>query len=140
MKERVRCADCGLVKNNSIHTYDHDYVKPPKEQKRTYLNPRSEAMKEFYSEERIPLVLEVLERDNGRCQIRAPGCHRYADTVHEILTRGRAGGIRALGVNTAENCVAACAHCNRWVGEHPREAEAMGMLESMKGRVDRRSA
>jgi hypothetical protein len=132
------CSRCDRSKNATVHarfhTDYHEYEPPYQETKRKPLKPRSDEMQTFYEEDRIPLVIAVLERDEGRCKIEAPGCHRYADTVHEIKTRGRFGGIRAPGVNTMENCLAACAHCNRYVSEHSEWAEINGFLESLKGR------
>lgn len=85
------------------------------------LRRRSRKMEEFYRKVYVPLVLEVLERDHLLCRIQAEGCTRKATTAHEILTRGRGGGIRAKGVATLENMVAACRSCNSWASEHPLE-------------------
>lgn len=129
MKSRRNlCARCSKPRNNyeQHNPFDgHAFA----DARPTGIQPRSTEMARFYREERIPLVKEVLERDNYQCQIRAPGCTVQATTCHEVLTRGRGGGIRAEGINDASNMLAACTQCNSWVGENSYEAEQMGVLK-----------
>ncbi len=107
--------------------------KLPKQPKpRTRLAQRSPKMAAFMVEERIPLVQAVLARSLGQCEVLSPWHERPADwnpvDVHEIATRGREGGIRAPGVNTMENCVAACRRCHEAITDNPEWAEAHGFL------------
>ncbi len=106
-------------------------VKAPKQRKA--MNQRSEKMQEFYEDKRIPLVLGVLARSQGRCEVLSPWHERVSDwnpvDVHEIATRGREGGIMAEGVNTPENCVAACRRCHEAITDNPEWAEANGWLK-----------
>ncbi len=105
--------------------------KPPKP--RAYLKPRSAKMAAFVKDERIPLVQAVLARSLGQCEVMSPWHERVSDwnpvDVHEIATRGREGGIMAEGVNTMENCVAACRRCHEAITNEPEWAESAGWLK-----------
>ena len=91
-------------------------------------------MAKFYREKRVPLVLAVLARANGQCQIKwDEHCDGVAEGVHEIMSRGRGGGIMAEGVNAMENVQAACHWCNEQVSLHAVEAKARGFLRSAGG-------
>jgi hypothetical protein len=140
---------CGLPRNHAIHTVAiglpgaHDWKTckvpaKPKEQKP--IAARSDKMDAFYKNERIPLVELVIARANGQCEIQSPWCDRISDwnpiTVHEIATRGREGGIMAPGVNTPENCVAACLYCNRAMSENADWAEEHGFLKPASAVVE----
>ena len=49
-------------------------------------------------------------------------CPKYADDLHEILSRARGGSI-----SDPENVVALCRPHHTWVTEHPIEAKEMGL-------------
>lgn len=83
-------------------------------------------MEAVYADRR-PLVAQAL-RDRPRCQIAWDDlCERWATTVHEPWTRGRAGDT-AAAVLDPTNAVTACDHCHRKVHEHPIEAARRGWL------------
>ncbi len=129
------CARCG----KGINHLDHSrgvcaFVKLAKEPKPVKpLAQRSQRMAEFYREERIPLVQLVMARAGGRCEVLSPWHERESDwnpvDAHEIATRGREGGIMADGVNTPENCVAACRRCHQAITDNPDWAESAGWLK-----------
>lgn len=129
------CLKCGKARSHFDHSRGVcEYEATPRQPKpRKDLNHRSEKMATFYREERIPLIEQVIARDGNRCMILSPWHERLADwnpiTVHEIATRGREGGIRAAGVNEADNCVTACLRCNQACSENPEWAEAHGWLK-----------
>lgn len=86
-------------------------------------------MAAFYRDERVPLIEQVMARAGGQCEVKwDERCRGRAEGVHEILTRGRGGGIRGDGVNTMENCLAACHWCNEQVSLHSTEALARGLI------------
>jgi hypothetical protein len=54
-----------------------------------------------------------------------PGCTGLADTLHEVLPRGRGGSI-----TDPANVLPACAHCNDAASnEHIGEAQVRGLLK-----------
>lgn len=55
----------------------------------------------------------VLARDGHRCQLRLQGCTGQATQAHHVLGRSVTGDDMA-------HIVAACAHCNRKVGDPTR--------------------
>ena len=85
-------------------------------------------MERFYREVRRPQVEQVLAEAGGRCEFVKPDgrCKNRASDVHEKLSRGRGGGIRAEAVHERGNLMAICRPCHEWVTTHPREAEALG--------------
>ena len=53
---------------------------------------------------------QVLARDGYTCRIKVPGvCRTHADQVHHVLGKRRG--------DDPDYCVAACAPCNRAVGD-----------------------
>jgi hypothetical protein len=132
---------CGAGRNHPIHVRalglpgNHDWSTckvPPEPKKPKAIPSRSEKMQTFYTEQRIPLVQLVLARAGYRCEVLSPYHERESDfnpvDVHEIATRGREGGIMAEGVNTPENCVAACRRCHDAISNDPDWAEEHGFL------------
>lgn len=132
---------CGAARGHAVHIkalglpdyHDWETCKIPDEPKKPKaLKPRSDKMATFYSEQRIPLVQLVLARAGNRCEVVSPWHERESDwnpvDVHEIATRGREGGIMAPGVNTPENCVAACRRCHDAISNNPDWAEEHGFL------------
>lgn len=132
---------CGAARGHAVHIKAlghpqyHDWAGckiPPEPKKPKAIAPRSEKMQEFYVTQRVPLVQLVLARANGRCEVLSPYHERESDwnpvDVHEIATRGREGGIMAEGVNTPENCIAACRRCHEAISNDPDWAESKGFL------------
>ena len=93
--------------------------------KRTPLKPRSEKTAKKYREERVPFVKRILA-ERPLCEI----CGRRPSTdVHEILSRGRSGGVHGSVWLDESNVMALCRPCHTWVTDHPREAEQQGYLK-----------
>lgn len=69
---------------------------------------------------------KVLERSHGpeRCQFPG-GCVREAVDGHEVWTRARGGD-----PTDVFNIVLLCREHHDWVGDHPAEAKALGLLDS----------
>lgn len=92
-------------------------------ERRTPLRARSAKTAKVYRLERVPLVRTMLA-GQPLCLLNLPGCTGLADTVHELLPRGRGGSI-----TDPDNCVAACRSCNSGASnEHIAEAQARGLL------------
>lgn len=91
--------------------------------RRTPLRPRSAKLAKVYRLERVPLVRTMLA-GQPLCQLTLPGCTDLADTVHELLPRGRGGSI-----TDPDNCVPACRTCNDNASNvHIAIAQARGLL------------
>lgn len=93
--------------------------------KRTRLNPRSKK-REQYMVGRRKRVAEAVGDGWQPCKIQADGCTGNVQGIHEVLSRGRAGGLEAAERDGETiNC---CNACNGYVSEHPIEALAKGLL------------
>lgn len=91
--------------------------------RRTRLRWRSAKTVALYRTVRVPLVRELLA-DPPPCALTLPGCTGAADTVHELLPRGRGGSI-----TDRANLAVACSSCNDGASnEHITEATARGLL------------
>lgn len=89
----------------------------------TRLRFRSKRMAAVYRTQRVPLVKAMLA-DQPLCQLILPDCTGLADTVHELLPRGRGGSI-----TDPSNCVPACATCNDDASNrYITEAQDRGLL------------
>lgn len=69
----------------------------------------------------------VMDRCNGVCEACArvhSGPERRAVDVHEVLTRARGGSIY-----DPTNCLGVCRPCHDWIGDHPLEAAALGLVK-----------
>ena len=56
-------------------------------------------------------------------------CAISSRDVHEILARSAGGSIL-----DESNVLAVCRRCHRWIGDHPREATALGLRKSRYAR------
>lgn len=145
MKVKDPCAECGMVKTASIHTGTgegvHEHVstvsRPRFGQQRQPLNPRSETngsmtgmgTAEYYRKVRVPAVEKAVGNGRQPCQIRIEGvCTGYVEGIHETASRGRSGGLQRA-VESGPT-VPACHACNRYVSEHPVEAQERGLMRS----------
>lgn len=96
----------------------------------TQLRPRSEKRIKLYKEERIPLVIELLEA-NPWCQLgplfRAVDptyslCTHQATCVDELKKRSAGGDI-----TDRENCRTSCWNCNQHKENEPLLADRAGL-------------
>lgn len=136
MREKPRCVVCSLIRNAPVHTgygeEKHEYEPEPKAkwgQQRQPLNPRSEKTETYYREVRRPAVAKAVGNGRQPCQIRIEGvCTGYVEGIHETASRGRSGGLQRA-VESGPT-VPACHPCNRYVSEHPIEAQERGLMRS----------
>jgi hypothetical protein len=95
--------------------------------KQTPLKPRSAKTAKRYREERIPFVQRILG-ERPLCE----ACPTLSDTVrpsvdvHEILSRGRSGGVHGSAWLRDDNVLALCRPCHTWITENPAKAEELG--------------
>jgi hypothetical protein len=100
----------------------------------TRLKARSKKMQKTYEEERIPFVIDFLER-YPHCQLRLlvstpdgkvlSACTGLSEDVHEVVPRGRGGNIVPIEGDES-NFAATCRHCHSWVTANPKEARRLG--------------
>ena len=132
VKTRVRCLDCGMIRSASVHLDGHEWNPPPKpgfnQKPRTPIRPRSEERQRYYTDVRIPAVIEAVGDGYRPCEMRTPVCTGRAQTLHEPATRGRFGGLPAAVEAGGE--IPSCDACNEWVGRFPIRAREMGLLRS----------
>lgn len=110
--EAKGCWLCGGAHVKALPTCGDKPRKP--------LPARSAKTAKIYRLQRVPLVTRLLA-ERPVCEIRSPVCTGNATTVHEVLKRSRGGSI-----TDEANCVTACAPCNQWVEDNPREAHHLG--------------
>lgn len=82
---------------------------------------QSEAGKEYRAHVR------ELGKGETYCQIQSPVCTGIAQHLHEVLTRGRAGGIEAA-IEKGPKPIECCNSCNSYVSENPVWAMERGLL------------
>lgn len=83
------------------------------------LRRRSKKTAKVYREQRIPLVIELLQ-DSPLCE----RCLKATATdVHELKSRARGGSIL-----DRDNLAVLCRPCHSWVTTHPKEATDEGWL------------
>lgn len=129
MKPKKACAQCGMVKNNSVHLYDHDFSDPrPAGISPVGQRDRPGAGQRFIASEEGKEYRAKAKAARGQpCQIVSPVCTGYAEHLHEPLSRGRAGGI-AAALRDGPEPIPCCDACNGWVSEHPVWARERGLL------------
>ena len=91
--------------------------------------PMSPKRRAFYRDVYAPMRDAAIGDGTEPCQIVSPVCTGYAEHLHEILTRGRAGGLEAA-LRDGPPPVVACDACNGYVGENPVWAAENGWLVS----------
>ena len=97
--------------------------------KRTRMKPRSKK-RAAYMVGRRERVAAAVGDGSRRCTIRAPGCTGYVEGIHEVLSRGRAGGLEAA--ERDGETLDCCHACNEWASQHPTEALALGLLKKAR--------
>ena len=70
---------------------------------------------------------EIVGDGFSRCPVQSPVCTKYIEGVHEILPRGRAGGI--IKAHREDNLVGTCHACNGYISEHAVWATELGWLK-----------
>lgn len=119
----------GLNRNNKP-------LKPGGNLERTgSLKPRSDRIQKLYEEQRIPLVKRLLT-ERVWCQacpvfMKNDGVGwkiRKADDCHEILTRGRSGGVHGAAWLDENNILTVCRTCHIRITNNPKEATQLGLL------------
>lgn len=135
MKPKVSCTECGMVKNAGIHggtAWEHDFNPPPTpgfgQRPRQPLNPRSDRMRAYYADVRVPAIVEAVGDGKRPCTMRTPDCTGWVETLHEPATRGRFGGLQSAVEAGGE--MPCCNPCNFWVKKFPIRAREMGLLRS----------
>lgn len=104
----------------------------------TRMKPRSDKTAKKYREERIPFVKRILaERPLCQaCPVYAAleegvgFVHRPSVDVHEILSRGRSGGVHGDAWLDDANVLSLCRICHDRIGRNVAEAERLGLLRS----------
>ena len=102
--------------------------RTPFKRRRTPLPYRSTKMAAYYAKVRMPAVRAAVGDGRNPCQARTPVCTRFVQGIHEVLPRGRAGGLKASLRDGPTLDV--CHACNDWISLNPREAKQMGLLRS----------
>lgn len=85
------------------------------------LNYRSKKRAALYKDERIPIVIAMLEAKPicERCKV------AKSSDIHELKSRARGGSI-----TDPKNLSALCRPCHSWITTHPADATAEGWLRN----------
>ncbi len=99
--------------------------------KRSTLKPRSAKTQKKYREERIPFVKRILSERPvcEACDITPVGARRASVDVHEIVSRGRSGGVLGDAWLDETYVLALCRQCHDWIGRNVAKAEELGLLK-----------
>jgi hypothetical protein len=106
--------------------------KPLKTTKR--LNPgkgikaRSKKMQKLMVNERIPFVIDFIDR-HPKCEVHWDDyCTRLSCDVHEILPQGR-GGKKIPKDGDESNFMSTCRHCHYMLTNNPAKAKELGFTK-----------
>lgn len=124
----ARCAVCEGKKIAGIHSRHHPEFHEYQDSTDPGLKPMSAGMRAFRKESGYDAMVKAAK--GQPCQIVSPVCTGTAEHIHEILSRGRAGGLKAA-LRDGET-VPACDACNGYVSENPVWAREQGWLISAK--------
>lgn len=121
-------AVCGAHKAHPVHSRVHPQFHEYLDSTKPGLQPMSAGMRAFRRESGYD---QAAREARGRaCQIMSPVCTGTAEHLHEVLPRGRAGGLKAaLRLAPA---IDACDPCNGYVMENQVWARERGFLVSLK--------
>ena len=125
----VGSAVCGAHKAHAVHSRFHPQYHEYWDKTPAGIQPMSSGMRAFRKESGYDAA--VAEARGTPCQILSPHCTGTAEALHEVLPRGRAGGLKAsLRLAPA---IAACNACNSFVtGEGLTWGKEMGFVISLK--------
>lgn len=103
------------------------------------LRPRSAKAQKLYKEKRVPLVKKLLE-ERPWCE----ACPKYAELdgltfyrvrpsrdLHEMLSRGRTGGINSDEWLDETNILCVCRECHMRITDNSDEAEQLGLMKKV---------
>ena len=125
------CAVCGARKQASIHL---GRINPGwhafQDARRPGMKPMSDGMQAFREASGYAAAVEAAK--GTPCQIVSPVCTGTSEHLHEPLSRGRAGGLRAA-LRDGPQPIPCCDACNGYIMEHPVWAMERGFLLSRKG-------
>ena len=141
MIPKKQCAECGKIRNHTIHTTDHRFVDP----RPAGLSPIGQRTVRFNDSEDGKKYASTKRANQGKpCEMRdflgeaawfEAGmqfiCTKVGQHLHEILSRGRAGGI-AAALRDGPRPLWLCDQCNSHVSTHPKWAEEHDLLMSQK--------
>lgn len=120
---------CGAHKAHAVHSRFHPQFHEYLDARTAGLQPMSAGMRAFRKNSGYDAAVE--EAKGKPCQIMSPVCTGLAEHKHEVLPRGRAGGLKAsLALAPA---VDACDACNGYVtGEGLTWGREHGFVVSRK--------
>ena len=74
-----------------------------------------------------PMVRRAVGNGRRPCPVGSPVCSHYVEGLHEVVPRGRAGGLEAA-IRLGE-VVPCCHRCNRWISEHSLKAGKLKLIK-----------
>lgn len=122
-------AECGASKNHAVHGRFHREYHEYMRDKPVGLQPMSAGMRAFRRESGYEASAK--EAQGKPCQVLSPVCTGYAEHLHEPLSRGRAGGLKAA-LRDGPAPIPCCDRCNSYISENPTWAREQGLLVSRK--------
>lgn len=142
MSGRNRCGyeGCDRIKSAPVHVfgllgYEHDFV----DTRPMGMNPIGKRMQRFNASpegQEYRAHARELTKGETPCQIKAPGCTKVAQHIHEASTRGKSGGLDAA-LRKGTLLFDACDSCNSYCSNNQVWAEARGFIERARD-IDKR--
>ena len=122
------CSNCGRPKSAPNHSrhYRGEDICTYIDNKTPGLAPMSEGMRNWRRQSGYDEHKRAIQ--GTPCQVVSPVCVGIAEDLHEPLTRGRSGGLRAS--YEIGGGIPACRPCNGYIGENPVWAAERGFLFS----------
>ena len=75
----------------------------------------------------VPMVRRAVGDGRRPCPVRSEVCTRFVEGLHEVVTRGRAGGLEAA-IRLGE-VVPCCDRCNGWISENSLKASKLELIK-----------
>lgn len=120
------CYRCEGKRAADIHSVRHPEYHPYVLKGEPGLQPMSEGMRNWRKESGYDAAVKAAK--GSPCQVVSPVCTGFAEHLHEPLTRGRSGGLRAAVEQGGT--IDSCDPCNGYIGENPVWAAEHGFLFS----------
>lgn len=116
---------CEGARTSGVHSRHHPEYHEYWKDKPVGLQPMSDGMRAFRKASGYDAA--VKDAKGKPCQVVSPVCTGRAEHLHEPLSRGKAGGLKAA-LRDGPAPIPCCDACNSWVMEHQDWAMQRGLL------------
>lgn len=120
-----RCLTCDMKRAASVHLDGHAFLEETKYRGLRSIGGTMTRFNESLAGKAYRA--EAVATRGLPCKVKSPRCTGTNQHLHEVLTRGRAGGI-AAALRDGPPPIGSCDACNGFISEHPQWARERGWL------------